>query len=181
MTEPLKIALTGRIASGKDSVANVLFTMHDFEYPIAFGTALKRLAHEIFPDVSRVPKPRKLYQFMNVMRDYDPDVWIKHAATSVRVAEQLGGRRGIVITDVRAQNEYEWAVANGFKIVRVSAPLDVRERRIQARGDEFSAEDLEHETEQLADQFTVDYELVNDTEDLAELERKVAEMLEALN
>lgn len=177
MDDVIKIALCGRLRSGKDSVGALLTTRYDFYPKIAFGHALKDAAHRIFLDVPQEPKPRALYQFMNVMREYDADVWIKHAQKRVDYALEQRSTTGIVITDVRQQNELDWCRANGFTIVRVTASDDVRIARAQRSKDVFDYEDLTHPTELEIDTFDVDYEISNDGEyaDLvAEVERLVA-------
>lgn len=179
MNEPIKIALTGRIGSGKDEVAKILMLEHDFRYPLAFGDSLKYYAHKIFRDVPSNPKPRKLYQFMHRMREFDPDVWVKHLAVAIEVAEDSRSTKGIVITDVRAENEYEWVKANGFTVVKVIAPKEIRLERAKGRGDDFDPSDLEHESEQAIDGFKADYEIVNDGT-IAELKPKINEIIRRL-
>lgn len=158
----LRICLTGAMRSGKDVIATHLAARYGFATPIAFGDALKDVAHRAFIDVPREPKPRALYQFMNVMREYDADVWVKHVAR--RVDWALNDRRvnGIVISDARQPNEIEWAKSQGFTIVRVVASDDVRIARAERAGDVFTYEDLTHPTEQYIDGFDVDYEVSND-------------------
>ena len=162
MTDITKIALCGKLRSGKDAVGSHLFVHHGFEFPIAFGTALKSVAHAAFPWIPRDPKPRELYQLMNVMREFDPDVWIKHLDDTYRHLADQRSTTGIVVTDVRQPNEYEWCRANGFTIIRVTAPEAVRMARAQLRGDDFTAEDMAHSTESYVDGFDVDYEVEND-------------------
>jgi dephospho-CoA kinase len=161
----VKIALCGRIRSGKDTVANHLYIRHGF-VKVAFGDALKRIAHDTFPWVSEFSKPRALYQFMNVMREYDKDVWIKHAEQAVKGAIDFrvhtGAEKvGVVITDLRQPNEYEWARNNGYTIIRITAPDEARLFRAKLAGDDFNEADLEHETESHIDSFDCDYEIVN--------------------
>lgn len=171
MTDVIKLAFIGKLRSGKDTAATRLVTQYGFQ-SFAFGTALKASAHDIFPDVPRTPKPRALYQFMNVMRDYDPDVWIKHVERSVEYALDKRTTKGIVITDARQANEIEWARNNGFTIVRVTAPEHVRIARAQAVGDVFDYEALTHPTETEVDGFDADYTLSNEG-DYANLMAKV--------
>lgn len=175
----LRICLTGAMRSGKDAVSTLLAVDHGFASPIAFGDMLKDIAHRTFPDVARTPKPRALYQFMNVMRDYDLDVWIKHVERRVTYALESRKTQGIVISDARQANEIEWARANGFAIVRVTASTDVRIARAESVGDVFDYEALTHPTELSVAGFAVDYEIKNDgtyTELIAEVERLVAEV-----
>lgn len=172
----LRICLCGKLRSGKDAFGTLLAVDHGFASPIAFGHALKDAAHRIYPDVPREPKPRALYQFMNVMREYDPDVWIKHAQKRVDYALEQRSTKGVVITDARQANEIAWARNNGFTIVRVTASDDVRISRAQRSKDVFDYEDLTHPTELEIDTFDVDYELSNDgayPDLVAEVERLV--------
>lgn len=162
MDNVLKIALCGTLRSGKDTVAVRLWEHHDFHHPLAFGDALKRIAHATYPHIEKTPKPRALYQFMNVMRDFDSDVWIRHIEIAVRYALNSRSTTGIVITDVRQANELAWCKANGFTVIRVNAPIEIRIARAKADGDEFSTEDLSHSTEQYSEGFAVDFEINND-------------------
>jgi dephospho-CoA kinase len=173
----IKIALTGKMRAGKDEVANHLYIRHNFSR-VAFGDALKKNAHATFPWVSEFSKPRALYQqYGQLMRQIDPDVWIKHAERAVKGAIDFrvntGAERiGVVITDLRQPNEYEWARNNGFTIIRVTAPDEDRIARAVAAGDDFTVHDLAHETELAIDGFAVDYEIVNDGS-VDDLKRKV--------
>jgi dephospho-CoA kinase len=163
----VKIALTGKLRAGKDELSRHLFLDHDFDR-VAFGDALKKNAHSAFPWVSEVSKPRSLYQsYGQLMRQIDPDVWIKHAEQTVDLWINMrvndgADRVGVVITDLRQPNEYEWARANGFSIIRVTAPDGDRIARAIAANDDFTVHDLTHETELAIDSFEVDYEVIND-------------------
>jgi dephospho-CoA kinase len=162
----VKIALTGKMRSGKDTVANHLYIRHSFNR-VAFGDALKKNAHATFPWVSEFSKPRALYQaYGQLMRQIEPDVWVKHAEQAVKgvidFRVNTGAEKvGVVITDVRQQNEVDWCRANGFTLIRVTAPDEDRIARAIAAGDDFNEADLEHETESHIDGFAVDYEIVN--------------------
>ncbi|MHC8516792.1 AAA family ATPase [Sporosarcina sp. ITBMC105] len=160
MTEPIKIALVGKLRAGKDALAMRLALRHDFA-TIAFGDALKRVAHDAFPWIPREPKPRDLYQFMDVLREYDEDIYVKHLERAYRVYADMRHVEGIVVTDIRQRNEYDWCRANGFVIVRVNAADELRIKRAIAAGDDFTVHDLAHKTELAVDNFAVDYEIDN--------------------
>jgi dephospho-CoA kinase len=180
----IKIALTGKIRSGKSTVSNHLYIQHSFN-EVAFGDALKKNAHATFPWVSEFSKPRALYQqYGQLMRQIEPDVWIKHAERAVKGAIDFrvntGAERvGVVITDLRQPNEYDWARANGFTIIRVTAPDEDRIARAIIAGDDFNEADLEHETESHIDGFAVDYEVTNDGS-VDDLKRKIDTILEVI-
>jgi dephospho-CoA kinase len=180
----IKIALTGKMRSGKDTVANHFYIRYGFDR-VAFGDALKKNAHATFPWVSEFSKPRALYQqFGQLMRQIEPDVWIKHAEQAVKGAIDFrvntGAEKvGVVISDLRQPNEYEWARNNGYTIIRVTAPDEDRLMRAKSAGDDFNEADLEHETESHIDGFAVDYTVEN-SGTVDDLKRKVDEIMEAI-
>jgi len=172
----LRVGLVGKMRAGKDEVAKYLWLDHGFEYPLAFGNALKRFAHEIFPDVPKNPKPRELYQFMNVMRDFDEDVWVKHLNQSYESDISYRQTKGVVVSDARQENEIKWLKDNGFTLVKVEASEALRKQRAKREGDDVTGEQFEHRTEQFVDNVAVDYIIVNDGT-LDELYRKVDEVM----
>lgn len=170
-----KIALCGKMRSGKDTVGDYLVGNYTFT-PLAFGDKLKEIAHLTFPWIPNEPKPREMYQFMNVMRDFSKDVWVRHVDIKVKKLKEKGVQK-VVVTDLRQPNEYEWAKENGFTIVRVSAEEEVRIQRMRDSGDEFDPESLNHKTEIYIDDFDVDYEIENNGT-LEDLESKIVELIE---
>lgn len=162
-----KVALCGRMRSGKDATAAYLMTHYRFAR-FAFGDGIKRLCRELFPDqFEGNRKPRALLQGVGqALREIgDPDVWIN--VTMRRISEwtptlKLRGLSNIVITDLRQPNEYERLRAEGYVIIRINCRDDIRRQRMIDAGDTFDDADLTHETEQHVDSFTVDYELWND-------------------
>lgn len=191
--KPLRIALTGRMRSGKSTIADHLWLKHDFA-KVSFASSLKQLADRLFShlyepiyedcsiseggrSVKEYRKPRALLQTLGQkLREIDEDVWIKQAEQDVELAEAWRSTAGVVIDDLRQPNEYEWARANGFIIIRVEADEALRLKRAEQAGDSFSEEDLAHDTEQHSDKFDVDYTIVNNG-DMDELERQVDEIL----
>jgi dephospho-CoA kinase len=180
----VKIALTGKMRSGKDLCGNHLYIKYGFDR-VAFGDALKKHAHATFPWVSEFSKPRALYQsYGQLMRQVDENVWVKHAEQAVKGAIDFrvntGAEQvGVVITDLRQPNEYEWARANGFTVIRVTAPDEDRLWRAKLAGDDFTEADLEHETESHIDGFAVDYEIHNDGS-IDDLKAQIDAVLEAI-
>lgn len=168
----VKIALTGRQRSGKDLSADHLWLNHGFVHPIGFGDELKAQAHSLYPWIPRDPKPRSLYLFMDKMREFDKDVWVKHLEKSYHALARFRSTKGIVVKDLRQENEYEWCRSNGFYTIRITAPENLRKQRTEASGDDFKEEYLEHSTESYVDTFDVDYDIMNDGT-IEELETKI--------
>ena len=197
MSDEIKIALTGKMRSGKSTVAEILWLDYDLTRR-SFGGALKYYADKMFEGSAvypieveeygepcpfdgkrqtRIKKPRKLYQdFGQAMRQLDEDIWIRHVEQAIEADKLFPHYKGVVIDDLRQPNEYEWVKANGFTIIRVNADEGDRIQRAERAGDEFDLESLEHDTEQHVDSFAVDYEINNDSDKEA-LRRKVDEIL----
>ncbi|WP_141431922.1 AAA family ATPase [Bacillus sp. 03113] len=177
-----KICLTGLLRSGKDTVADYLYAKHGF-YCTAFGDSLKRTVAEVFPwSVTSSTKPRALLQqYGQLMREIDPDVWVRHVERKIDAMTRYYIDKGeteigVVISDLRQPNEYEWARANGFTIIRVTAPEELRLARARLAGDDFTESDLDHDTESHVGKFEVDYEIINGGT-VEELQAKVDEIM----
>jgi dephospho-CoA kinase len=184
----LKIALTGKMRSGKDTVAKYLQEKHGF-VSFAFGDGIKRIIQEYFPHEYAKGKPRKLLQAIGqFFREYYPDVWVDYLHRDILnyldVLEFTIGLHeselpNIVITDVRQMNEYEYAKREGYTVIKVEADDELRLERIKNSGDNYSMEDFYHETEKMVDLIPCDYLITNNTtlEDLYEqIEFVVAEL-----
>lgn len=159
----IKIAICGQLRAGKDEVANRIYHTHDYFEKLAFGDALKRLYHELLPWVPTEPKPRAGYQqFGQLAREqFGEDIWIRHAERMLAFYDRHKRYDGVVLSDLRQPNEYEWARLNGWTIVRVTAPDELRLARAKSAGDQFDAKDLAHDTEQHVNKFQVDYDIWN--------------------
>lgn len=167
MIRGIGIGLIGAARSGKDTVAERLVERYGFQR-FAFGDELKRYAHELFGESNG--KPRELYQwFGQTMRERDPQVWVRKLFDKIRMAERarqerpdlFDGELRVVVTDVRQPNEYVRLQSEGFYLIRVKCPLDIRLERMLLAGDQFSLDDLTHETEMHVDIFAVDFEIDN--------------------
>jgi len=158
----MKIAFIGKLRSGKSALTDYAVTFYDFQ-PFAFGDELKRTFHELFPNVKREPKPREMYQrYGTLMREIDENVWLD--ATMRKVDRYVGAKccnARVLVEDCRQFNEYERLKAEGFVLIRITAPDHVRIARARAEGDSFKAEDLAHPTEVASDGFDVNYTLEN--------------------
>lgn len=182
----VKIALCGKMRSGKDAVAAHLAKQHGF-VRFAFGDCIRKVCRELFPEqFTDGKKPRALLQGVGqAMRAFDPDAWVN--ATMREIADYTLSEMltrsipNVVVTDLRQPNEYERLRSEGFVIIRVKADDGTRYLRMINEGDAFTAADLEHETERHIDTFAVDYEIENNGS-LAELHAKVdAVMAEITN
>lgn len=180
----MNIAITGKMRSGKDATSRYLCDKYGYTQ-FAFGDELKRYADELF-GVHGGGKRRELYQwFGQAIRERDPDIWVRKCFEFISAFKReinngaFTPRPNVVITDMRQPNEYAHCRAEGFVIIRVTAPDGIRIHRAIESGDKFTYTDLIHETENHVDSFEVDYEIVNDGT-LADLHAKIDSIMEAI-
>ena len=169
----MKVAIFGKIRSGKDTVGNYLIKEFGFER-FAFGDGIGEIIEKYFPEALEGGKPRKHYQHIGQeMRKLNPEVWINYLLRTIerrqKQREQVfhAGYSAkpsidIVITDGRQVNEAERLRAEGFLILKVVCPEEIRIGRMKALGDKFNLEDLNHETELNVDRIVADFEIIND-------------------
>jgi dephospho-CoA kinase len=154
----VKIALCGKMRSGKDTVANFLREQHKFT-GFRFSEGIWETICLLYPHIyASKEKPRKLLQDIGQkLREVDPNIWVNYTLQQI---EEVGANR-VVVTDLRQPNEFNVLKEQGFFIVRVSAEDGIRLNRILAENDNFDIQDLYHETERHVDGFNVDFEIQN--------------------
>lgn len=159
----MNIALTGKMRSGKDAIGKYLSENYGYER-FAFGDELKDDFHRRYPEIPRDPKPRIGYQSHGqLMRELvDKDVWVNKCFSEIRRRSYGDHALLPVICDLRQPNEHSRCRAEGYVIIRVTAPESLRIHRAIESADKFDMSDLTHDTESHVDSFDVDYEIVND-------------------
>lgn len=170
-----KIALIGKIRSGKNTVGDYLIKNYGFK-EFAFAQGIGEIIDRYFPKAWAEGKPRKHYQHIGqALRELDPDVWINYTLSKIA----LSGAERVVITDTRQVNEVEKLKEDGYLIIKVEADEEIRIDRMIKSGDTFRIHDLQHETEAQVDLAEADIVLVNNgTKE--ELEREVQNIINKL-
>ena len=122
----MKIAICGKMCSGKTTLANDIRRM-DNRYTIdSFGAKVKDIACDLFAMDKKDKDRTLLTEIGTKMREIDPDVWIKYVLKHLRGDHCL-------IDDLRYQNEYEALVKDGWTIIQLHVPNDVQEERIRKK------------------------------------------------
>lgn len=184
----MKIALFGKMRSGKDTVAKILTQEYGFK-DFAFAQGIGEIIVKYFPTALSYGKPRQHYQHIGQsMRELDQDVWVKyllkrvlHYKMDIRLSVENKNKRipfRVVVTDGRQQNEAERLREEGYLIVKVEAPEDIRIDRMVQAGDVFTDELLTHETEKQVDLINADITILNDGT-LEDLRLKVKDLIES--
>lgn len=172
---PVMVALTGKMRSGKTTLANrfkvqYMTNSHSSSAYKAvdvssFGGAMKSAMKDIFygsPIYKDGKKPRKaIIDFAQGCRKIDKDVWVRHTLRHILFEVRDTATEYIIIDDLRQPNEYEALKAIGFNFIKVEADVSQRLERVKKLGDVGSEESLEDETERYIDTFNVDYVINN--------------------
>jgi hypothetical protein len=119
----MKIALLGKICSGKTYVSNALSRRCALKQ-YSFADKLKSVAKDLF---NMHYKDRVLLQKLGKsMRDIDPYVWINYLLFTID--KDTFGR--FIVDDVRFPNELMALKERGFIIIKLVVDKDVQKRRI---------------------------------------------------
>lgn len=148
-----KIIINGRACAGKDTIADYLVKSYGFT-KVSFASGIYFIAYEYF---GMTTKDRSLLQTIGEsMRNIDADVWVKR---TFKIAKKIDK---CVISDLRKENEYYYAIQNGFTPIRVHADLNIRiERSIKRDGVYPDLSTWENASETGADHLNYKYEIYN--------------------
>jgi len=108
----MRIALSGKMLSGKSLVADCLVKTYGFT-ELAFAHKMKEVAAQLFPRVKYEKDRLLLIQVGERMRELDSQVWIRHVLPGI-----IPGK-DIVVSDVRFPAEYDAMRRLGFTMVRM--------------------------------------------------------------
>ena len=121
----MKIAITGKMCSGKSTLANYICSIDNRYQIYSFGKKVKDVAQDLF-NMNPSKKDRTLLTSIGTkLREIDPDVWTKY------IIHQTENNDFCIIDDLRYQNEYEYLIKNNFKIIQLIIPSHIQEERIK--------------------------------------------------
>ncbi|AHZ10637.1 adenylate kinase [Bacillus phage Megatron] len=180
-----KIAITGLSRTGKSTAADYFSEMYGFyvydmsdDLKLDYDTESRRTSDAY---IDRHGKPREGYQLFGQLKRYvhGEDYWIDKVQRRIsgdsfaienRKYENGEGIRlrnnphqKVLLTGLRQPNEFEYARANGFTIIRLEVDEDIRIERIKASGEVVDEKTIKHETEATLMNEKVDYVVKNNT------------------
>ena len=121
----MKIAITGKMCSGKTTLSNYLCEIEPKFQVFSFGKKVKQVASDLF-DMDPSVKDRSLLTTIGQkMREIDPDVWVNYVINQCKDIEYC------LIDDLRYQNEYEALAKDNWKIIQLTISDDLQEQRIK--------------------------------------------------
>lgn len=138
----MKIAIIGKICSGKTTIADYLVNINSNFKKLSFSTKVKEIALELFNDKN---KNRLLLQQIGTkMREINENVWAEYTINQSKKYDF------IVIDDLRYKNEYDLLKKNNYKIIKliISDELQLSRLKMTYPNDwNTHLENLNHESE----------------------------------
>ena len=132
----IKIAISGKMCSGKSFCAKMIKKKYNNATIFSFAGKLKKVTHNLFFDkfsnvegnehtITQMYKNRQLYVDVGQrMREVDPMVWVNH------VIKDSTGCNFAVVDDLRFKNEMKALQKDGWKIIRLHIPKDAQMLRL---------------------------------------------------
>lgn len=173
------IGLTGRKRAGKDSAAQIINQITNYEsFNLSFAGPLKKAVSEVFgiqiTDQNKeiaLPlwnaTPRQLLQNVgDQLKTLYQDIFIRSMESRIHNINQFPSPKDnlIIITDVRFNNEAEYVLSKGGVIIEINA-----DQRLGKRNDNHCSEDG-------IDQKYVDYVIYNN-DDTKEFKQEIERLL----
>ena len=121
----MKIAITGKMCSGKSTLANYICSIDNRYQIFSFGKKVKDVAYDLFKMDPEIKDRTLLTSIGTKMREIDPDIWTKYIIHQTKDIEHC------IIDDLRYQNEYEYLIKNDFKIIQLIITPEIQEERIK--------------------------------------------------
>lgn len=138
----MKIAIVGKMCSGKTTIANMIMEKYPNYERYSFGQKVKDVAVDLF---NMKGKDRSLLvKIGGYMRDINPDVWVNYLMKQIVEVDDC------IIDDIRYQNEVDACIKNGFIFIKLNIPRDVqveRIKRVYPNNFEDHIENIDHNSE----------------------------------
>jgi len=121
----MKIAIYGKMCSGKSTIANLLKEYDDRFKIYSFGKKIKIIAKELF-NMDLENKNRSLMIDIGTkMREIDEDVWVNY------ILKETKDEEFCIIDDLRFQNELDLLEKNGWCIIFLNISKELQIMRIK--------------------------------------------------
>ncbi len=127
----VKIAICGKMASGKTTLANHLVDNYDF-HKYSLAGPVKDFARFLF-DIPTELKDRILFQKVGdgARNHLYDEVWLDTMLSQVEQYEADFGPVDFVVDDVRYLNEVYYLASRGWKIIKLEIDEDLQIKRLK--------------------------------------------------
>lgn len=170
-----RLALSGKLASGKTPITEYLMEHHRFT-EAAFADRLKELAAELFNMKAREKDRHLLQQIGDTFRRIDTQVWVRYLLERLPPDDV-----DVVVSDVRYPNEFESLLERGFRMVRIDVDSGIQKLRVRALHPNTPPALLSHVSETaLDDETRWHYRIKIEGQHIQAINRHVDLMLESV-
>lgn len=164
------IALSGASGSGKSIIARHLVLNYGYQR-LSPGDMCRQIADLAFGTTDKTT----LNKVNDCLKNIDPFVWIN---ACLRKAEP---GVPIVFDSMRFLMDWEFFRNEGYVLVRITAPLDIRSERLRLRGQEFVVGiDDRHSGETELDAASFDEVIINTFDESGPLLAAIDELMKSL-
>lgn len=118
----MKIAITGKMCSGKSTIANMIKQLNSDYEIYSYAGKIKDIAIELF-DMKEKDRTL-LINIANKMKSIDEDIWAKY------LMKQLKNKKNCIIDDLRFQNELD-LLNDDWIIINLNIEYLEQKKRIQ--------------------------------------------------
>ena len=118
----MKIAITGKMCSGKSTIANMIKQLNSNYEIYSYAGKIKDIAIELF-DMKEKDRTL-LINIANKMKSIDEDIWAKY------LMKQLKNKKNCIIDDLRFQNELD-LLNDDWIIINLNIEYLEQKKRIQ--------------------------------------------------
>ena len=117
----MKIAIIGKMGSGKTTLANYIKNTYDYTI-LSFAAPVKKYATEIF---NIQTKDRAILQdFAQKIKEIDPNVWVNYLIRQITTDN-------IIVDDLRFPNEYNALKQLGFIFIKLEIEPEFQKERLK--------------------------------------------------
>lgn len=118
----MKIAITGKMCSGKSTIANMIQQLDNEYNTYSYGQKIKDIAVELF---NMKNKDRSLLiNIATKLKEIDADVWANY------INKQTQNKNKCIIDDLRFQNELD-TLDSTWYIIKLDIPYNIQKDRIK--------------------------------------------------
>lgn len=167
------IGISGKMRSGKDTVANYIIEKYGFEH-LKFSKGINEIYNKFNYVDDKGIKNRQALQDIGqgIRRALGENVWVNYTLSHYNRGKDT------VISDVRQDNEFIALRELGAVIILVTTSPSVQRERLLQLGESPDEDRMNHETEHIPESMA-DVVVVNDSS-LEELYTKIDDILEPL-
>ena len=170
-TPILRLAVSGKMRSGKDTLADRLVERYGF-IRYAFADRLKEVARELFGMPMGAKNRHLLVELGRKMCEVDKMVWVNYVLSKIPL------KQDVVISDLRFKYEYYALKAFDFIVVRVDGNEQARLSRVERFGSRVDIALVDDQSETDLDEMGFDWVLDGTTYD--SLYEGAADMMKAM-